>query len=85
MTHDERDEMDEAIKDAMEWFGSLTPEQRVEHLKKIGILSPDGRLSGRYGGPGEWVEPPDPRFKWIPEDEEPAAAPEDETRHDKAS
>lgn len=71
----EREAMAAAHEEALARWDAMTAEERVERLKEIGILSPDGRLSGRYGGPGEWTEPPDPRFKWIPDDEEPATTP----------
>lgn len=77
MTRQEREALEQANDEAMEWFRNLSPEARTRHLIKIGILSPDGRLSGRYGGPGEWTEPPDPRFKWIPDDDPATTPPRD--------
>jgi hypothetical protein len=33
-------------------FRSLTQEERVQRLIECGILTPEGKLAPRYGGPG---------------------------------
>lgn len=37
---------------ALETFRTLTPEEKLQELKAIGILDDEGNLSSRYGGNG---------------------------------
>lgn len=37
----------------MEWFRSLSPQEKVARLKTAGILDETGNLTVRYGGEGE--------------------------------
>lgn len=57
MTHDEEDRLHERAQAAVR---AMTPEQRLQRLKDIGLLDRHGRLSSRYGGPGEPTEPKPP-------------------------
>ena len=47
----------DAAERAMAEWRSLSKEQQLEELKRIGILDEDGQLSGRYGGPGKMTWP----------------------------
>ncbi len=53
MTDMEKLELERIHAEAQRWAASLTDEQRVDQLKKIGILDAQGKLSRRYGGEGE--------------------------------
>lgn len=52
MSDQDKQELLEATKQAMEQLNALSPEEKIARLKLVGILSEDGELSERYGGPG---------------------------------
>lgn len=54
MTPEEEEQLHERARAAVR---AMTPEERLEGLKDIGILDRHGRLSSRYGGPGELTDP----------------------------
>lgn len=58
MSETEKQALLAATKRAMEQFRSLPLEEKLEELKRIGILDEQGQLSERYGGPGEHTELP---------------------------
>jgi hypothetical protein len=52
MSEQEKQALLEAAKRAMARLDALSPEEKVARLELVGILSEDGELSERYGGPG---------------------------------
>ena len=52
MSEQEQQALLEAAKRAMARFDASSPEEKVARLERVGILSEDGELSERYGGPG---------------------------------
>lgn len=60
MTNVEKQELELIHERARQWSQSLTPEQRIERLKRLGILDAKGTLSSRYGGEGEDTSQPRP-------------------------
>ena len=51
MSDEKKKELAEAAVRASRRFNALDPQQKVERLKRIGILADDGQLSEQYGGP----------------------------------
>jgi hypothetical protein len=52
VSEQDKQELLDAAKRAMEKLDALSKEEKIARLKQVGILSEDGQLSERYGGPG---------------------------------
>lgn len=52
MSDQDKQELLEAAQRAMAQLDALSPQEKIERLKLVGILSEDGELSERYGGTG---------------------------------
>jgi hypothetical protein len=57
MSEQRKRELLEAAERAMALWRARPLSERVEELKRIGILDEQGVLSERYGGPGQMTEP----------------------------
>lgn len=53
MSETDKKALKELGQDLHQWLVSLSPTEKVEHLKDIGILDRHGKLSSSYGGEGE--------------------------------
>ena len=61
MTELETQELREADRRGREIFQALSLEEKRQWFIDMGVLSPDGQLSPRYGGPApESPDPPKP-------------------------